>query len=163
MATTDWVLVRFQAGLALLTGVVTVLCTVALAFIFNRRIERLKAEFETHQAIRGERKEIFYEVLGVLGRMRYAIDEFSRSLGSPALQQHAAKMDELRAELYRLAPTAFMVLGSVGSSAFEAYRKIAQPLLSQDASDPERWKKEGTAIENALKELISAGQRDLGY
>jgi hypothetical protein len=115
MATTDWVLVRFQAGLALLTGVVTVLCTVALAFIFNRRIERLKAEFETHQAIRGERKEIFYEVLGVLGRMRYAIDEFSRSLGSPALQQHAAKMDELRAELYRLAPTAFMVLGSVGS------------------------------------------------
>jgi hypothetical protein len=124
---------------------------------------KISNEMWQRQTVRNERKEAYCQVLGILGQMRLAVDTLRVGTTSAAAVAASRKLDDLRQELYRAAPCAFMVLNVSANSAYEAYRRIAEPALQLDPAAPERWKREGEAIENAVKELIAAGRADLGF
>ncbi|MEO8098240.1 MAG: hypothetical protein ABI811_11110 [Acidobacteriota bacterium] len=146
----------FQLGLM----AVQMLTTCGLVFWMNRRIERLKSEILLTATVRVEKREVYFQLLGVLGAMRDAADSFRVG---PDKEAAGSQLDKSRTELFRMAPSAALVLGSTVGSAFEAYRRIAQPALAIDPLGQERWKLECDAIGAAIEELIRHGRQDLGY
>lgn len=141
-----------------------VLCTVVLGNWFARRIERLKSELVNQQTARNDKRDAYSQVLAVLGQMRHAVDTISISgPASKEAEEAYKRLDDLRKELYRIAPLAIMVLKVPAATALEAYRRIAEPALQLDSASPDRWTREGKAIEDAMKELIVVGGNDLGF
>lgn len=160
--TTDWHLIGFQTA----QSVFVVSCTVVLGYFLNRRsaqrIERLKVDLTGQQVIRNEKKDVYFRVLGILGRMRDAVDEVRLSVDSGSVEPAFRQLGSLRGELHQIAPCAVMMLKDKAASAIEAYRRVAEPALKLNPHCRERWDQEAEAIVGALKVLIAAGQQDLG-
>jgi hypothetical protein len=161
---TDWQAIKFQALWQAGQALVMVLCTVVLGNWFSRKVERLKAELLSQQTVRNEKRDAYSQVLAVLGQMRHAVDAICvAGPTSKDAEKAYNRLDDLRKELYRIAPLAIMVLKVPVATAFEAYRRIAEPALLLDSAAPERWTREGKAIEDAIKTLIAVGGNDLGF
>jgi hypothetical protein len=161
---TDWQALKFQALWQAGQALVMVLCTVVLANWFSRRIEGLKAELLNKQTVRNDKRDAYSQVLAVLGQMRHAVDTISISgPASKEAEEAYKRLDDLRKELCRIAPLAVMVLKLPAATALEAYRRISEPALQLDSASPERWTREGKALEDAMKELIVVGGNDLGF
>jgi hypothetical protein len=159
---TDWDLVWFQAA----QSVLVLVCTAGLGYFLNRssarRMERLKADLATQQVVRNEKKDIYFQVLGILGRMGYEVGAIRSSLDSGSVGPPLTNLDTLRGELYQVAPCAIMMLKDKAALALDAYRRKGEPALKLNLGRRERWDQEEEAIADALKVLISAGQQDLG-
>jgi type IV secretory pathway VirB4 component len=120
-------------------------------------------EMWQRQTIRNEKKAAYCQVLEILGQMRHAVDTLRVGPTSQGAGAASNKLDDLRQELYRIAPCAIMVLNVPANTAFDTYRRIAEPALKLDPATTERWEREGEAIGNTLTALIAAGRSDLGF
>jgi len=136
---------------------------VVLGYWLNQKLERLKFELTARQTVRAEKRDAYCRVMKILGAMRYAVDTIMPGPNSEGAKVGLRRLEELREELYQEAPCAFAILGTPAQRAFEEYRKIAQRASKLDPTKPDRWTHEGQAISNALQELITATQVDLGY
>jgi hypothetical protein len=123
----------------------------------------ISSEMWQRQTIRNEKKEAYCQVLGILGQMRHAVDTLRAAPAAPSAGAASSKLDDLRQELYRIAPSAIMVLSVPAITAFDAYRRVAEPALQLDPATTERWEREGEAIGNTLTALIAAGRAELGF
>lgn len=112
---------------------------------------KISNEMWQRQTVRNEKKEAYYQVLGVLGQMRHAVDILRLGPASQAAVAASGKLDDLRQELYRTFPYAVMVLDLAAISAYEAYRQIAEPASQLGPAAPERWQREGEAIRKCDK------------
>jgi hypothetical protein len=158
---TDWAALRFQVWAQAAQALVVVLCSAFLAYWFNRKIERIKAELVSRQTLRDERKEEYFRVLGILAAMRYSVDMIALEPGSKNAKTAFEELANLRKDLYRAAPIAFTILKAPAGRAFEVYRRTAEPALRLDPAMSERWEREANAIGDAIKELVTAAQVDL--
>jgi hypothetical protein len=156
---------RKAENLATHEDIVKLVDQVSAVTTATKQIEaRISDEVWQRQTTRNDKKEVYRQALGLLGQMRYAVamvDQPPHDL--PTCARNFRKLDDLRQELYQLAPYAFLVLNGPAKVAFEAYQKIAEPALQLDPATPERWKREGEAIQNAVNRLIAAGREDLGF
>ncbi len=132
---TDWLLVNFQSVWSLTQLLIGILCTVGLGWFVNHKMERLKTALLLQQAVRNEKKEAYCQALKVLGEMRYAVGIAQVDPSSVTAGSAYSRLEDLRQELYRIAPCVIMVLNGPTAAAFEAYRRIAEPALQLDPVD----------------------------
>jgi hypothetical protein len=149
------------------TSLVTLAAVVlggALSIVTAGLTQRFSHDMWQRQTVRNEKKEPYFQILGILGRMRLSLDDVVR--GGPTSQAAIAasnRLDDLREELYRAAPCAVMVLGVSASKAYEAFRRVAEPALQLNALTVERWMREREAVEDATNALIAASRAELRF